>query len=201
VRKEDCVDIVKTAVARKPCLRRDQFFGDTRPKHYRSRQRLPLHDVLHGERGRDVHGLTGIMALAMARRALDDRLPPGYARHLRGFRNAVDVRTERNDRLAVSPRRPPRRRYSGHASFDREAVFLEDSGEIPLRFEFLEAELGKGKKAVDDFLCQPGHSVDFSGGFGLVTRQNRGRLRIGLLFGGTHDTDGQRCTGNDYENS
>ena len=61
------------------------------------------HDLLHRQRGHDVHRLTGVVALAVARAAFDDRLVLGDARLLRCLRNAVDVRAERDDRLAGAP--------------------------------------------------------------------------------------------------
>ena len=50
-------------------------------------------------------GMPGVVAFAVPGRAFDDRIVVGDAGLLRRLRDAVDVRAERDDRLARAPRR------------------------------------------------------------------------------------------------
>ena len=173
VREQHRVDSVEPAVAHEPGFRGEQLLGDARPNHDRAGQALALHDLLHGERGDDVHGLAGVVTFAVARCAVDHRLPIADARQLRRFRNAVDVGAERDDGLAAAPRRPPRRRHARDAGLDFEAVLFEQAGQIALRLELLERELGEREQAVDDLLRQLLRRIDRRDRFGLETREPR----------------------------
>ena len=115
VREERDVDILEEPVAHEVRLGADQLFRGARPDADRAGQLLALHDLLHRDRRRDVHGLAGVVAFAVARRAFDHRRVVGDARLLRRLRDAVDVGAQRDHRLARSPRRHERRRNAGDA--------------------------------------------------------------------------------------
>ena len=51
----------------------------------------------------------------------------------------------------------PRGRNAGDAGLDREAVLLEDAGEVLLGLEFLEAELAEAEDHVDHLLAEVEH--------------------------------------------
>src|SRR5947209_4367834 len=146
------VDILEVAVAHEPRFRSDELLGDAGPHFDRSGQVLALHDFSHGEDRRDVHCLSGVMTLAVAWRALDDRIVIRDTRLLRRLRNAVDVRADRDHRLATAPRRHPRRGDAGDAAFDLESVLFEDAREVFRRLDLLEAELAEAEHLIDDLL-------------------------------------------------
>ena len=148
------VDVFEKTVPGVPGLGAEQFLGDARPDHDGTGHVLALHDFLDRQRRDNDDRLTGIMTFAVARTVFDHGLPIGYARHLRSPRNAIDIRTERDHRPAFAPGRPPGRRNACHAEFHLEIVFHQEFGQIALGLEFLEAELGIGEQAVDDFLIQ-----------------------------------------------
>src|SRR5262245_51303570 len=103
----------------------------------------------------------------MSGRAFDERVVIRDAGLLRRLRNAVDIRSNRDDRLARSPRRDPRRRHAGVCALDPEAVLLEDVSEIPRSLGFLEAELGVAEDLIDHLLRHHAHGLDFSRGLAL----------------------------------
>ena len=105
-------------------LRAEQLLGDAGPELERPRQMLLLHDLLDRERRRDLQRHAGVVSFAVARRALDHRLVLRDARLLRRLRDAVDVGAQRDDRLARSPGRHPRRRNAGDASPARVKPFF-----------------------------------------------------------------------------
>ena len=101
--EEHGVDAVEHAVADQVGLAAEQLLGHARPQHHRAGDLLPLHDLLQRERRDDIHGLAGVVALAMSRRAFDHRLVVCDARLLRRLRNAVDVAAERDHGPARAP--------------------------------------------------------------------------------------------------
>src|SRR5436190_13678963 len=74
VRKERDVHIFEEARANVVRLGADQFLGHARPDPDRARNLFALHDLLQHDRRRDIYGLTGVVAFAMARRPVDHRL-------------------------------------------------------------------------------------------------------------------------------
>ena len=191
------VDVLEIAVADQPGFRSDELLGDARPDLDRAGQALALHDFLDREHRRDVHRLTGVVALAVARRALDDRIVVRDAGLLRGLRNPVDVGPDRDDRLPAAPRRHPRRRNAGDAAFDLESVLLEDAREIFRGFDLLKAQLAVAEHLVDDLLRELAHRVDVGDGIFLQRvefrvdgrRQRRHRRGRFLGSGGQADRD------------
>src|SRR6266446_764794 len=101
---------------------------------------LALHDLLHGERGRDVERHAGVVTFAVPWCALNDGRLVADARLLRRLRDVVEVRADRDDGLARSPRRGPRGRDACVRALQLEAVLLEDAGQILRRLELLEPE-------------------------------------------------------------
>ncbi len=97
------VDILEGAGADVVRLGAEQFFGDARPELERALQTLLFHDLLHGERRRDLHRHPRVVALAVPRRPFDEWLVPRDTGLLRCLRDVVDVRAERDDRFAVPP--------------------------------------------------------------------------------------------------
>ena len=81
----------------------DELLGRARPDPDRAGELLALHDLLHRDRRGDVERLPGVVPFAVARRAFDHRIVIGDAGLLRRLRNAVDVRAEREHRLARAP--------------------------------------------------------------------------------------------------
>ena len=106
---EHGVDVLEEAGAHVVRLGAELLFGDARPDHDRARQLLALHHALDGDRRQDVERRAGVVALAVSRRAFDDRIAIGDARLLRRLRDAVDVGAERDHGLARSPAGHPGR--------------------------------------------------------------------------------------------
>src|SRR3989304_3237009 len=119
-----------------------------RPPAERSGKLIPFHDLLHRECGGDVERHPGVMSLAVAGRTRDQRIVVGDAGFLRGLGNAVDVGPERDHRLSRPPARDERGRNARVAFLHREAVLLEDADDVPVRFEFLEAELPEAEDGI-----------------------------------------------------
>ena len=116
------------------------------------------------------------MALAVPRRHGDDGLAVAYAGLLVRLGDSVDVGSEGDHR---APRAPPRRPGAGHAGdaqLDLEAVVLEDARQIPLRLEFLHAQLAEREKHVDDLLNHLGPRPNQLEGFSLEGLQPRVHL-------------------------
>ena len=143
VREQHGVDVVEQPFAGVPRLGAEQFLGDAGPDFDRTRQILTLHDFLDRQSADDHRCQPRVMAFAMARGALDHRLPVGHSRHLGSARNAVHVRADGDHRLAFAPARPPGRRHAGHAQLDFEPVRHEQFRQVALSLEFLEAEFGE----------------------------------------------------------
>src|SRR6185503_1017074 len=97
---------------------------------------------------RDVERYAGVVAFAVPGRALDDRIVPAHSGLAARLRDVVHVRAERDHWLGAGgglPHSSPGRRDSGHAAHDREAVFLEDTGQVLGRLELLEAEFAEAE--------------------------------------------------------
>ena len=169
------VDVLERAGAHVVRLRAEQFLGDARPELQRARQALLLHDLLDRQRRGDLQRHARVVAFAVARRAFDDRLAIGDARLLRRLRDAVDVRAERDDRLARSPARHPRGRNAGEVLLDREAVLLQDVGQVLRRLELLEAELAEAEHLIVHALDVFAHAVDLEADVSLVLFELRVR--------------------------
>ena len=117
---------------------------------------LALHHFLGGERADDDHRLAGVVALAVAGGALDERVEVGDAGLLGGLRDAVDVAAERDHRRAGAPARHPGGGDAGDPFLDLEAVVAEDAGEVAGGLDLLEAELAEAEDGVHDHLGQLG---------------------------------------------
>ena len=90
-------------------------------------------------------------------RAFDQRVAIGDAGLLRGLRDAVDVGAERDDRLAAAPGGHPGGGDAGDAALDREALLLEDAGEVLRGLELLEAEFAEAEHHVVHLLAEVEH--------------------------------------------
>ena len=73
------VDVIEIAVAHEPRFGAELLFRDPRPKHERSGNAFALHDLLQHDRSGYVDRLPGIVAFAVARRPLDDRVMISHA--------------------------------------------------------------------------------------------------------------------------
>ena len=129
VGEKDDVDLLEQPRANEVRLGAQLLLGDAGPEHNRAGQVRLLHDPLHGERGGEIERLAGVVAFAVAGRAIDQGIMVGDAGFLRGLRDAVDVGAERDDRLARTSFCDPCRRDSRHAVFHPEALLLEDARE------------------------------------------------------------------------
>ena len=109
----------------------------------------------------------------MARRARDDRIVIRDAGLLRRLRNVVDVGSERDHRLARAPARHPRGRNAGEVLLNREAVLLEDAGEVLRRLELLEPELAEAEHLIDHPLNELLLAVHLAAHVALVLIQPR----------------------------
>src|SRR5438477_618168 len=132
----------------------------------------------------------------MAWRAFDDRIVIGDAWLLRCLRDAVDIGSDCDHRLARAPRRHPRGRNAGDAAFDPERVFLENFREVLGGLDLLEPELSEAEYLIDHLLRELAHRVDVSRGIFLEgvelrVRRARGSLWRGwrLLRTGGHASD------------
>ena len=143
VGEEHDVDVLEQSGAHHEGLAGEKLLGHARPEHQRAGKLVALHQVLDRERGDDVDGLAGVVALAMAGRALDQLLAVGNAGLLRCLRDAVDVAAERDDGRARAPARYPGGRHAGNAALDGEAVLLQHVSEVVRGLELLEASSPK----------------------------------------------------------
>ena len=197
VREQVDVDVLEHAVAHEPGLRRHELFGDAGPQHDRAGQLVALHDPLHGDRRDDVERHAGVVAFAVTRRALDDRIVIRDARLLRRLRNAVDVGAERDHRLARSVGRHPRRRNARLPARHLEAELLELRGQVPRRLDFLHAELAEAEDGVDHLLRELRHLVDALDGFFLLAVELRASscaAESAPLYNGTAPKDNAAST-------
>ena len=176
VREDADVDVLEETGADVIRLRAEQLFGHARPQLQRALQVLLLHDLLDRERGRDLKRHAGVVSFAVARRAFDDRLVPRHTGLLRRLRDVVDVRSERDDRLAGAPRGRPRRRDPCEILLNQEAVLFEDAREVLRCLEFLKTGLGETEHRVVPLLNVFLHGVDFEADIALVLIE----LRIDL---------------------
>ena len=177
--EDDRIDILEDAVADHEGLAADQFLGDARPEHQRARDLLALHQLLQRERSDEIDRLAAVMAFAMARSALDHRRPPGDARLLRGLGNAVYVAAQCDHRTpgAVGPACDPSGRQARSAPLDREAVLLEQVGEVARGLDLLEAELAEAEDHVVDLLSELRARFDAGDGAALQAGDRRRRSR------------------------
>jgi hypothetical protein len=76
------------------------------------------------------HGLAGVVSFPVTGRVLHDGIVIGDARLLRGLRDAVDVRPDRDDGLAGPPDGDPPGRQPGDVLPNGEPLRAQDSGEI-----------------------------------------------------------------------
>ncbi len=177
VREHRDVDVLEKPFPHEVGLGPEQLLGRARPDPDRARQLLALHDLLHRDRRGDVHRLPGVVSLAVARRALDQRIVIRHAGFLRRLRNPVDVRPERDHRLPGSPGRHERGRNAGDAFFDGKAVLLQDIDQVAMRFLLLEAQLTVAEDLIDHLLREHRHAVHCRRGFGLEPIDARIGLR------------------------
>ena len=169
----------------------EQLFGNAWPDHQRAGQVLAFHQFLDGERRHDVDGLAGIVALAMAGRAFDQRLAISDAGLLRGLRQAIDVAAERDDRLPGTPPGDPCGRDAGNAALDRKAVLLQHGGQVFRGLEFLVGELAEAEHGVVHDLGELAPRLDAADDGGLENLDPGGVvLRFGCFLrrgGGRHN--------------
>src|SRR4051812_19781087 len=109
---------------------------------------LALHHFLDRERGDDIERHTGIVAFPVARSAFNHGIVIRHSRLLRGLRDIVDIGSERDNRLALSPRCDEGCRDSGDTPLDAESFLLKNAGEIFRGLELLESEFAKTEDAV-----------------------------------------------------
>jgi hypothetical protein len=133
-----------------------------------------LHDVFYGEGGGDLEGDAGVVAFTVAGCAGDDGVVVGDAGFLRGLRDAVDVRAEGDDGLALAPGGHEGGGDAGDAALDFEAVLFEDVGEVLGGVGFVVAELGVAEDCVDHDLDLLGAGVDAGDGFLLHCGEGSG---------------------------
>ncbi len=169
VREERDVDVLEEARAHEVGLGADELFGGARPDPNRARQLLALHDLLHGDRRRDVHRLAGVVPFTMAGRALDHRGVIRDAWLLRRLRDAVDVGAQGDHGFARAPRRHERGRDAGDALLDGEPVLLQHVDQVPVRLDLLKTELGEAEDRIDHLLSEVLHRVDVFERVGLET--------------------------------
>ena len=97
---ENDVHILEQACADQECFGRHQFFRDSGENFERAAEFMFLHQVFEHQRGRYIHGHSGVVTLAVPRSAVNHRFVVSHARLLRCARNAIDVGDEANHRLA-----------------------------------------------------------------------------------------------------
>src|SRR5579871_660713 len=124
---------------------------------------LALHDLLHSDRSDDVERHPGVVAFAMSGSILYHRVVPSDAGLLRSARYVVDIRSQRDHRLAFAPGREPSSRNTGNSPLDLEAFSFENSGQVFRSLELLEPQLPKAEDAVDHYLGLLLHAIDLAG--------------------------------------
>ena len=156
------VDIVEDALAHEIRLGRDLLFGHTRPDQKGPINVLALHDLLHGERSYDVHGLAGVMSLTVPGGHANDRITIGDTGLLVRLWNPVDVGAQGDDRGpgAIRPTRGPRGRHAGDAELDVEALVFEKPRQITLGLELLHPQFSEREQVIDDLLHELGTLFD-----------------------------------------
>jgi hypothetical protein len=122
-----------------------QLLGDSRINTDGSRYLVFRHHLLQHERGGDIQRLAGVVAFAMAWPTLDERGMESDTRLLRGLRQAVDIGHESDHGLARSPACDERRGHARHTPGDREAVLLQNAGDVGRRAG-ASARKGKSKE-------------------------------------------------------
>ena len=172
------VHVFEDALAHQVSLAAQQLFGDARPKLDRPRKLGALHQPFDGNRRGDVERLARVMTFTVAGCAFDHRVVIGDAGFLRGLRDAIDVRAERNDRLARSPGRHPGGWDAGDAALNAEALFFEDVGQILRGLELLKAKLAEAEDHIIHDLGLLLHRLDIAVDLRFVILC-RIRLRMG----------------------
>jgi hypothetical protein len=76
-----------------------------------------------------------------------------------------------------SPSRHPSSRQAGSTALDREAVFLQQLGQVARGLDFMEAELAKAEQRIVDLLGKLGAALDPAGGLRLEPGERRRRWR------------------------
>jgi len=114
-------------------FRREQFFRNARQYFQCAGNLVLLHQFFQDEHGRHVHRHAGIVSFPVSRRSLDDRIVIRNARLLRSPRYAVNIRNERDNRLAGTVRRHPCGRNACDSLFDLETVLRQDVGDADAR--------------------------------------------------------------------
>ena len=187
--EEHHVHVLEEAVAHVEGLPCHEFLRDPGPDDDGAAEFLPLHDALDRQRRRDVHRHAGVVAFAMAGRALDQGFVPRNPGLLVRLRQAVDVRAQGDDRLARPPGREPRRRDAGDAFRDGKPVLAQHAGQVAGRLDFLKAQLTEAEDLIDHLLRERLHGVDLRdrllfqrlqpGVGGVGARRGRRTLRRG----------------------
>ena len=173
VREDDDVGVLEVAVAHVVGLGAEQLFGDARPQLDGARDLLALHDLLEHDRRGDVQRHARVVSLAVSGSALEERIVIRDAGLLRPGRDAVDVGSERDDRLARSPRRHPGRRNSGDPLLDGEPLLTQDVRQVLRRLDFLEPELAEAEHGVHHLLREVVKILDACRAFGLERAEPR----------------------------
>ena len=168
---EDDVNVLEESRAHVVRLGRQLFLGDARPQHESPGELLALHDALHRDRSDDVERHAGVVPFAVPGSAVDDRSAIRHTRLLRRLRNAVNVRAQRNDRLAGAKARRPCRWNAGDTSLNREALALQDGRQVALRLVLLKPDLAEAEDRVHHLLREVVHAIDARGRFPLVLRK------------------------------
>src|SRR5947199_9088871 len=102
------INIFEEAGSDEKSLGPEIFLRDSGPENQRSGHMLALHQLFDRQRSRDIQRLARVVAFAVAGRSGNQRIVIPDPWLLRGLWNAVDVRAQRNHRLARSPLSGPR---------------------------------------------------------------------------------------------
>jgi hypothetical protein len=165
--EEGDVHVLEKALAHEIRLGPDQLLRGARPDADRAGQLLALHQLLHGDGRGDIHRLSRVVTFAVPGRPLDEGCVIRDPRLLRGLRDAVDVGSERQHRLAATPGRHERRRDARDPFLHGEAVLAQDVDEVAVRLDLLEAQLAVAEDLIDHLLRERRHRVDAFARFAL----------------------------------
>ena len=105
----------------------------------------------------------------MARRAFNQRIVIRHAGLLRGLRNIVDVRAERDHRLTFAPGGDEGGRNPRNAALDLESFFFENAAQVFGGLELLKSKLAETEDAIDHHLRLLLHAIDLASHIGFHT--------------------------------
>ena len=91
------------------------------------------------------------MPFAMTRSAFNEWVVVSNARFLRCFGNTVHIRTDSDDRFAISPTSDPSSGDTCNIFFNRKAFFFKNIGQVFRRFPFLKTEFSEAENHIVHF--------------------------------------------------